>query len=617
VAFLGISGVLHAGDPVPDVDVTVEQNPGASLSIEVRPAGYDGEPIPDVDVILEQIPLLGGVTLSGDKALADLTLDQLPPGWGLRRQGRKLLLEGPPLAPPVRFRLTLGQARPKSIDLELIANGKPILTRRDLTPREVPQRVVAGTLTGTVRLPSRVSPGETIALRALPGATNLPAGGRWVISGTVSDPWPEDDLRHARAGVNKTRSNIKGIAPPSGRPLTLEGGTCDDLAPLAAMIQMSDFAGLDQPAPWTAWRSLLPETSSAPRLLSSVGKMKHDTSKQSIGNIRYAFAISIKEPGVEDQPVAPKRPAGMAAREERQPGKPEAWDLTAGENAILGWVWSDLATLARRPPEQVKLIGLDARPVANGCRFAPRSPNALEILHWARQMAPRPDKTGRPEGKPPKEALHLVTLPDDLRPGDRLSVRYLDEWGDAWVDVPEVTDVEVVPPPAADDRLPTLERASPYAQGGEPVCVCGTFGPADLVAPFEIGSRPALAVSVSRGIAWLQSPAEVIGPVAIRAEGFRGEPATELLRVRAELDQANLFSGQSTPLRIVIEGTERNLPITLTNGTPQIIELEGGNHQTTETSGGKINQITRQVRGLERGAFQLGWELRPAACPCG
>jgi hypothetical protein len=208
-----------------------------------------------------------------------------------------------------------------------------------------------------------------------------------------------------------------------------------------------------------------------------------------------------------------------------------------------------------------------------------------------------------------------LVLPHDLVPGEPLSVRYVDEWGDPWVEVDRVPDVEVVPP-QAEERPPSIESASSYVVAGDQVCVCGAFQPEDIVAPFVFGSVAVEAVSVSRNIAWLQTPEGPPGPSLIRSEGARGEASTDLLRVRAELDQEHLFSGQSTPLRIVIEGSSRNLPLRITNTTPGVIQVEGGNDQQTESSGGAVNQVTRQVRGVERGAFGLSWELRPAPCPC-
>ncbi len=659
-----------AGDPVPDVDVILEQFPGGVISIEVRrPISYDANPIPDVDVILEQLPGFDGVRLSGDKALRDLTIKNLPPGWGLRRDGKQLVLDGPPVVPPVRFQLQVASARPSRFDVELMQAGKVRFAYSKIVPREVPQRVVAGTVKGTVRLPRQVSPGETIALRALPDA-KLPPGGTWVISGTVSEPWDEDDLRNARAIVNTTRSQLKTRAVGANdRPIVLIGdGGCDGLAPVAATLQArttddgketkhntaeegetrDDFeddpaddpegfseaivvtgttAGpseIAQPAhgkpPGKSRLLYLAELSPPPEARPQT---LHDTAMAVIRNIRYAFAVATEPPpgiAIKEETMKARRGPSSApvAPTKGRPGKREAWRADGGSTPqIVAWEWSDASAMAELASDQVTIASFDAEPIPKGCRFSPRDPNELEILRWARTQKPRPD--GRPTGKPPKPEVYLAQLPLDLRPGDPISVQILDEWGDPWVDVAQVPDVEVVegtPTPPGEDPRPRMDTASPYAVGGDQVCVCGSFQPTDIVAPFTIGGQPVQAVSMSRNIAWLQTPADRVGPSPVQAQGFAGEAATDLLRVRAELDQEHLFSGQSTPLRIIVEGTERAIALRMTNGTPQIIELEGGNQQNTETSGGALNTVTRQVRGLVRGSFQLGWEVRPPSCPC-
>ena len=608
---LGVAGLFgapassQAGDPVPDVDVILEQIPGGVVAIEVRrPTAYDGDPVPDVDVILEQLLGFDAVRLSGDKALRDLSVVDLPTGWGLRRDGKRLVLSGPIVVPPVRFKLETRGERPERVTVELLRGKEVRVSRPKINPRIVPARVVSGTLTGTVRLPPQVSPGETLALRPLAGS-NLPPGGTWVIAGTVSEPWNDDDLRHARAIVNTTRSHLKTRAaseppPPVPPPLVLLGaGGCRSLAPLAAVLQARDSASVGgEPV---RVRELEQGEDSQdgdrPSLADLSSRMRHDIQMSSIRNLKFFFAVA-------DEPQRVARTKG------------EAWEVssaTTGSDTVA-WTWAASDAVPDFVPGRVTAVALDGEPVAGGCRFVAREPSDLDLARWARMQA-KGNPSGRPEGKPPAEEIYLVTLPADLRPGDRISARYLDEWGDPWVEVGEIPDVDVVPT-SEDVADPFIESASAYAVAGDPVCVCGAFSALDAVARFTVASRPVDVVSISTRVAWLQTAPDGLGPALIRAEGFRGEAATELLRVRADLDQEHLFSGQTTPLRLIVEGSESALPIRIHNGTPQVIELEGGPEQETETSGGAVNQAIRQVRGLERGAFQLTWELRPSTCPC-
>jgi hypothetical protein len=682
LATLGLiagTALLPAGEPIPDIDVILEQNPGGVIAIEVRP---------DDDFLRDPAIQFDSVRLSGDKALADLALKNLPAGWGLRRDGKRLVLSGPAVAPPVRFQLETQGARPERVSVELL-DGKAVrFSRMKINPRIVPQRVVAGTVVGTVRLPPQVSAGETLALRSLPDAT-VPPGGRWVINGTVSEPWDEDELRTARTIVNTTRSNIDrssgkkaatATATPS-RPLLLQGeGGCQDLAPLAAVLLARDQGRAGGEVLLT---DLSPQTPA-----------QHDVAMGSIRNLKFFFTVTNPPPGIaineeedlvtspdkttpgiaineeedlvaspekttpgiaineeEDLVTSPDKTApGIAINEEedlvaspgqgvqrfavkeeslkasqvappkgrdRETGKKEAWTASGdGASHRLAWTWAEpaaLSTLGEEGASAPRTAAFEGEPVAGGCRFTPRQPNDLDLARWARQQAPKTNKLGGSPGKPAKSEIHFVTLPGDLRPGDRISVRYVDEWGDSWIEVPEVPEVEVIPP-AADG--PFIESATPYAVAGDQICVCGTFSALDAVAEFSIGGQPAEVVSSSGRVVWLQSSADLVGPALIQAVGLKGEAATDLLQVRAELDQEHLFSGESKPLRITIEGSEAALPIHLTNGSPQAIELEGGPDQWTETSGGAVNQVVRQVRGLQRGTFQLSWELKASTCPC-
>jgi hypothetical protein len=69
-------------------------------------------------------------------------------------------------------------------------------------------------------------------------------------------------------------------------------------------------------------------------------------------------------------------------------------------------------------------------------------------------------------------------------------------------------------------------------------------------------------------------------------------------------------------MRLTILGTDQRVPVRVRNLTPAIIEIEGGTEQTAESSGGGGNSITRSVRALQRGDFNVEWTLASAPCPC-
>lgn len=655
---LALAGPLPAGEPIPDIDVIIEQNPGPHFSLIVRPPeGGQRIPVSDVDVLLQKIPsglAFDGVRLSGDRALRELTIDDLPPGWGVQRKGRRLELSGPAVVPPARFQFTVGEQRPSKLDVELLADGKVGHARKGIVPREVPVRRVAGTLSGTVRLPPAVSPGETIALRALP-ESNLPPAGAWVISGTVSDPgagvgdavsepWTDEELRATqRTILNTTRSNI--LLEADVRVTLMGDGNCDALAPTAAgLLARDNFeTSKSNTIDWLTANQvplsverLPPIPGSDPTILAAPlppsTASYHLLSRGKLGaglRASYAFALADgADPGLR---------SGFAIKEEEMPMETgvtieeeevnrakvhvpvdalgSAVPVPSGDMTIR---LVQARRLSEISEQMFVLAALDAEPVARGCSFVSRQPTKLEQMRLARARTKK--SLGQHFGTVAKGAAvagvaHLLTLPSDLQPGESLSVRYLDEWGDPWVEVESVPDVEVVEPDTSSPPR-RIESAGRYVVAGRSVCVCGGFDALDIATPFQVGEHSLQASSVGRTTAWLTVPEGTLGPQLIQVEGFAGEAATDAIRIAAELDQEHLFSGQQTPLRLSVQGSEQQIPLELTNRTPQIITVEGGDEQTLETPGGRDNSVVRQLSAQQRGSFQLFWEVPDAPCPC-
>ena len=82
------------------------------------------------------------------------------------------------------------------------------------------------------------------------------------------------------------------------------------------------------------------------------------------------------------------------------------------------------------------------------------------------------------------------------------------------------------------------------------------------------------------------------------------------------IDRERLLRGESTPLALWVEGTEEVVELRLTNTTPAIISLQGGESQVVATSGGADNRVEGTVQGLQPGPFNLLYELSADPCPC-
>lgn len=625
---LGLAALpLHAGDPVPDVDVTVEQVPGKIISVEAPGGGA-------FDEVRIEVPRKVGRGIAPDR---------LPEGWTLSRDGTALVLRGPEVAPPVRLRLTLGDDRPRELTYEVRRAGAVLLRRENVILRLVLPRQVRNSLQGVVQLPAEVAPGETVAFRALDTA-QLPPGGRFVLSGVVTEPIPEQEWADISfAIVNTTRSHLKtrmaAALPPAGFELQAPQSSCAELAPLAAALAAA--GELDQGGAYMAVPTQ--KSGGSPPGKPDPQKMMHDTAKSSIRNMKAFYAaapvspegdggrISIKEKGIEisikEQGV--QRDVMDAGGEEGQ-----VWTVTApGATAPLSIAWRPAAGDLSFDDPRVVPVALRGEPTAGGCRFTPREPGWLEVartIHNTRSnIKGRSEPAALPDDARPGNTLsgtvYAIDLPPDLAPGTSLALQYLDRYGDLWLDVPAVPGTEIVPPPpAGEEPPPCFEAATRYVQSEELICVCGRFPSPAAWSALLFDERPAgTPVSASSRTVWLRPPAgtapgtHVISGHAEAgfAPGCRAE--TQLVEIRGAIDSQSLLRGDSTPMRLSVGGTTDPVSLRVRNLTPGIIAIDGGVEQTAETSGGPENVLTRQVRGLTRGNFNVEWTLAAPPCPCG
>jgi hypothetical protein len=610
---LGLATSLAAGDPVPDVDVTVEQVPGAGVWVEITPTGpFDR------------------VALGGSKAfIAELEPEHLPPGWVMTRNPRdqgQVALAGPARDTPTRFRLRRsGRTLDKSVDWDVSYAGRSLRAQKGVVPLSRPPFTTRNSLSGIVTLPEKVSPGEALAFQPLAGAA-LPTGGRFVLSGVVMDTVSDQQLGAARAAVASAGRPLAAPDPRTGpRDLTLDGGsenTCADLAPLAAAIFTQADAGqrksFYESRSNTARKSYFESRSNTARLVAidDARRSGHDTTKNAIGNLKALYR------------VANLSTAGFAIDEKgvKRTGV-TSWTVTSAGAATL-----ELAIEAWNPAAEAQpaaWIAFDGRAISPGCVFTPRSLDVADLVDVAevvaRRAGPLPGNgkdTVETRTETPSDRV-VGRLPENILPGAAVSLQYIDRFGDLWLDVPAVPGTAVVPAPATEEP-PCLRTATVYAQSADLVCVCGNFPTPEAQAGVRIDERPAGApVSASLRSLEFTLPPHV---TALGRHVWSGDPAagfaascraeTQLVHVAGEMDSQKLFSGQATPMRLTVTGSEGKVPLSVRNLTPEIIRIDGGDTQTAETSGGTPNQVTRSVSGLVRGNFNVEWSLAVDRCPC-
>ena len=88
-------------------------------------------------------------------------------------------------------------------------------------------------------------------------------------------------------------------------------------------------------------------------------------------------------------------------------------------------------------------------------------------------------------------------------------------------------------------------------------------------------------------------------------------PAVNLtfIRIRMEASATNLLKGQNAKGRIIVEGTRERVWLRITNLTPNVIRLKGGDSLTVRTEGGSDNAAEIKFTGVSTGGFTINAEV--------
>ncbi len=151
---------------------------------------------------------------------------------------------------------------------------------------------------------------------------------------------------------------------------------------------------------------------------------------------------------------------------------------------------------------------------------------------------------------------------------------------------------------------------------GQNACVTGCFPHLRDAFEFTLdGQTPLVPQAASRTTVVLKIPPDVTaGSHDILWGDAEGRLIVGVLQLQGTIDQAQLWRGQSTTMRLQIVGSSDPLPLVVMNRTPTVIDVEGGVRQVLPTPGGAVNAVTRNVRGIHRGDFQIDYSLDYPAC---
>jgi hypothetical protein len=212
------------------------------------------------------------------------------------------------------------------------------------------------------------------------------------------------------------------------------------------------------------------------------------------------------------------------------------------------------------------------------------------------------------------------TAPDGWAAGAELTASYTDPWGEELV--AGETGTTVVEPPRTIPSRPEITDATLRILAGGSLCVCGWFPTPEARGGILLNGEPlGEPASASPEVLIFFPDKTPPGACTLTGRpdagfGSSDQATTTLVGVGGSIDRNTLLRGESTPLQLRIVGTEEPLTLRLKNETPGIIRIDGGVEQDVTTSGGAPNVVTRNVKGLVPGDFNITYVLDGSDCPC-
>jgi len=212
---------------------------------------------------------------------------------------------------------------------------------------------------------------------------------------------------------------------------------------------------------------------------------------------------------------------------------------------------------------------------------------------------------------PAGQGVRTFTVPADAAP---LPVSLLDPRGRKVGEVK--APVRAPAPPPAGYVVP------PVGQSGGPVRIAGVFDGDLSDSSVRIGGTPAAPMAESPRQLVVRGPEEGAPPAPIEVSERGRVVATGTYRnvsVRLSAPITNLLSGQRTTLTVTVgglDGLEQTLPVRLSNRSPDVVRMEGGEEQTLCVRSDEVKADgtwtkTRGLTGVRAGGFSIHTEVSP------
>lgn len=173
------------------------------------------------------------------------------------------------------------------------------------------------------------------------------------------------------------------------------------------------------------------------------------------------------------------------------------------------------------------------------------------------------------------------------------------------------TQIPILPKAATGQEV---IRAGPrLAQAGRPVQFTGAFDP-NSATQATIGQQPAILLAQSPRQATLQCP-NVTGPVPYQIQngGRQAEGVLQSIRIQLSTDKPTIIKNDHANIVLTVigvQGIRNDLPVHLSNQSPGVIQLSGGNEQQIFVSATAVQsqdefQQKFTATGLRAGSYDL------------
>ena len=175
---------------------------------------------------------------------------------------------------------------------------------------------------------------------------------------------------------------------------------------------------------------------------------------------------------------------------------------------------------------------------------------------------------------------------------------------------PKPPAIETPSVPTSDDfQLPSV------GQAGRPIEVSGPFdGDIDTTA-VKIGGKEVEVLAESPRKVVVQSPRDVVGPTEIEVKEANVVAKGEMnnLKVSLSADRTTLHKGEVATLGVRVsglKGLQNPVPLILTNETPEVVNMQGGNYQVINITPAETQEegtyfIERSLTAIQTGGFNI------------